>query len=339
MRMIVGGKFEAALIHELDEINNPQRNRTTHPYYLGLNRKTDRRYFERLSTFLAIAEKIVVPMADWSDRASANGVPGVNVGLLAQTGTLNEWDEGGQDFAEQILKSGALADETIAYISGLDLSALSRSNREDVEGRLDDIKSQVSIHYLCRLFLQVREAGSQGAILILDEEDIRILSQIGDMIREGTITPPFAFPDISDKVILGSDFAGGLFNFSPRDMRSVAAIRCDPEVEKYAVMVRKVLGETASLQTERELLHAMRASYKAASKHQKIDKAMEAIGWMAKPFHYVPGIDAALSIAEDAKDIGKFFLDRSKETKEWHLLAVRATQINIEEYFSRKENL
>ncbi len=60
---------------------------------------------------------------------------------------------------------------------------------------------------------------------------------------------------------------------------------------------------------------------------------------MAKPLHYVPGVDAALSIAEDIKDVGQLIIDRNKDTNQWYLLAARATQVNIEDYLSRKENL
>ncbi len=339
MRVIVGGKFEAALIHELDEANNPGRNRTTHPYYLGLNRKTDKRYFERLATFLAIAEEIAVPTADWSDSASGNGVSGGTIGLLAHTGSLNEWDGAAVDFSKQVIESGVLSDDAISYISFLDLSSHSEVDRNDLNRKLDEIQSEVALHYLCRLILQIREAGKQNALLVLDEEDIRIISEIGDGVRNDLIHPPFAFPDLSERIILGSDFAGGLFNFSPRDMRSVVAIRADPEVQKYAAMVRNTFGASASLQTERDLLNAMRKSYSSVVARQKVDRVFEVAGWVAKPLHYVPGVDAALSIAEDIKDVGQLIIDRNKDTKQWYLLAARATQVNIEDYLSRKENL
>jgi hypothetical protein len=339
MQVIVGGKFEAALIHEMDEINNPHRNRTSHPYYLGLNRKPDKRYFERLATFLAVVEDIVVPVADWSDAAGDEGVSGANVGLISQTGSLNEWDPGAHAFAEKVIKSGALPKPSLSYISDLDLSSFDDNERRTVEQNMADIAQKVAVHYLCRLFLQVREAGLQGALLVIDEEDVKILSKISDFILDTGTIPPFPFPNLSEKVILGSEFAGGLLNFSPRDMQSVAAIRKDPEVQRYAAMVRKVFGQTASLNAERDLLTAMRESYKAVGKRQKIDRVFEVVGWIAKPLHYVPGIDAALSIAEDVKDVGQILLEKDKETKEWYLLAARATQVNIEEYLARKQNL
>lgn len=339
MQVIVGGKFEAALIHELDEINRPERNRTTHPYYLGLNRKPDRLYFERLSTFLAIAEDIVVPVADWSDAAGPTGIAGTQIGLLAQTGGLNEWDPGAKQYAEHIFSSGVLSASSARYIMQVDLSSLGSDDKAYVEKEFSQISADIAVHYLCRLLLQVREAGMQRCQLILDEADIVIITEISRYALRTGHLPPFPFPDLDEKVILGCDFAGGIFNFAPRDMRSVAAIRGDSEVQRYASKVRSVLGKTFTLSEERDLLDAMRSSYKAVALRQKVDKAFEVIGWIAKPLHYIPGVDAALSVAEDVMDVGDFLLDKERETREWYLLAVRATQVNVEEYLKRKENL
>lgn len=342
MRIVLGGKFESAIIRELDEINRPQRNRTTHPYYLGLNRKSERLFFERAATFIAIAEEILMPLADWSDTPEYGGPPGLlgsKLGLRTQVGSHNEWDEDHRSYASVILSRRVLSDDIYKYISTLDLSDLSKEDRSKVKGNSRNVAKDVAEHYLCRLFLQLRETREQGAILVLDERDILLLSEIRSYILGGGVQPAFEFPDLDAQVILGSKFAGGLFNFAPHDAASAAAIRDDAVVRRYADRIRSYVAEASTLERERLLLEAMRQSADTIARGHKVQTVFEVISWAVKPLHYMPGVDAFLSAAEDLKDVASKLIEKHADTREWYLLAARATQVNIEEYLQRKRNL
>jgi|CXWL01.1.fsa_nt_gi hypothetical protein len=340
MRVIVGGKFESALIHELDGINRPERNATTHPYYLGLNRKNDRSFFERLATFLAIAEQLIVPVADWSDGPKIpDGVSGESLGLKSQSGQHNEWDEKSKSFVKSLLENGVLSDDSYRYITELDLSGHDTEAKSNISAVFEDHKNYIAEHYLCRLILQIREAGDQNTLLVLDERDIGLITEIRNYIVNSGNHPDFAFPDLDGKVILGHEFAGGLLNFAPRDAKSAVAIRSDADIQEYAKNVRKHVQNCTTIEAERALVSAMRETYQSVKRRRKIEKVFEVVSWVVKPLHYVPGVDAGLTIAEDLKDVVMKAVDEDASFREWHLLAVRATQINLEDYLSRKQNL
>ncbi|OBQ67806.1 hypothetical protein [Mesorhizobium erdmanii] len=342
MRVILGGKFESALIRALDEVNLPHQNRNPHTYYLGLNRKSDPIYFERSATFLAIADQTLMPAADWSGAADHERLSARALGLKTQVSVYKEWDKEAKeasDYASLLLDKRILTNNTIRYISYLDLSDLADEDRAQIEIDIKNIERLVSEFYLSRLFMQLRLAGDQKVYLVLDENDIKLLSEISAFIRGGGTPPAFAFPDLDAQVILGSKFAGGLFNFAPPDAESVAAVRADPVIQKYARKVRLHLGEQASLESEKALVEAMRQSNDVVQKERKAAKVFEVVSWVAKPLHYIPMVDAFMSVAEDIKDVADKLLERDTENREWHLLASRATQVSIEEYLQRRQNL
>jgi len=340
MKAILGGKFESALIRAMDEANRPHFNRITHPYYLGLNRRSDSSFFDRGATFVAIADEIIVPQADWSPSAEGpNGVDGKSLGVRYGEGTFKEWDENARSFASVLLGARALSSGSLNYISEMDLTDLSKADREKVNEKLDDIKQSISEQYLCRLFLQIREAGKEGSLIILDERDITLLSEVCDYIRGGGPPPSFSLPELNGQVILGQKFVGGLLNFSPHDAASVAAIRADKTIQRYAEKVRSFVTSASSLEGERALLDAMRETYDVVRAERKIENVFEVVSWLAKPLHYLPGVDAALSIAEDTKDVASLLIGKEEECREWYLLGARAQQINIEKYLERKKNM
>lgn len=59
MKVVLAGKFEAALIRSIDEVIQPQRNVSTHEYYVSLNRMVAKNYFDRCGTFIALSDTIV----------------------------------------------------------------------------------------------------------------------------------------------------------------------------------------------------------------------------------------------------------------------------------------
>ncbi len=340
MRVILGGKFENALIHEVDAVNHPERNTTGHHYYLGLNRKPDRFFFERAATFLAIADATIVPVADWSGAPASEKLSGESLGLLTQQSLHNEWAPEARKYAEFLLAENVLSENCVKYISALNLDHVSFDFNSMPDDKKHKLKSDVSIHYLCRLFLQIRESGENMYFLVLDEEDINIISEIGEYIKNGGVHPDFRFPDLEARVIFGERFAGGLFNFAPIDAVSVAAIRSDPEIQNYAKKVRTFFVDPmAPIERERELTQAMRQSADGIRTTERIQSVFEVINWVAKPLHYIPGVDAVLSVAEDVIDVADKLFDDGAKMHKWYLLAARATEVSIEEYLQRRENL
>jgi hypothetical protein len=60
---------------------------------------------------------------------------------------------------------------------------------------------------------------------------------------------------------------------------------------------------------------------------------------VVKPLHYVPGVDAVLSVAEDLKDLGTKWLERDISQQEWYLMAPKMNDIAIRDFLNRKGNL
>jgi hypothetical protein len=345
MKIILGGYFETALVRYTDEIIRPDRNRTTHPYYICLNRKVPKAYFDRSATFVALAEEVIVPSIDWA-LASDHGQPseltskrmGVSINGEEAFGG-REWDDDAVAFAKILLDNRALSLESWVHISTFDLNALEPGAREALEARKNELRRDVGHHYLCRLLLQVRATAESGALLVLSEPDRAILKEIGDFLIQHRLASPYPLPDVSERVIAGDDFAAGLLNFSPPDAIAMAAVKRDPLVQKYAQKVVHFLKDTSSISSQRELLRAMQETHDQAVAGRKAEKVFEAMGWCVKPLHYVPGLGEALTLAEDAKDAINKWVGREAERKEWYLLGVKMQDIAVSDYLSRKDNL
>ncbi len=340
MRVILGGKFENALIRACDAVNRPNRNQTSHPYYLGLNRRTDRSYFERASTFIAISNDVVMPVADWSSQPESRGkgIDGTGLGIVTAQSGYNEWDKDATEFADLLLKNRAFSASSQQYIEQFDMDDIpvdERPTRSDIR----KLKVSLSRHYLCRLILQIRSAQNSDCFLVLDEKDIGLCSEIAEFLKAAQFELSFSFPDIDAKIILGQEFAGGAFNFAPRDILSTAAIRSDQLVKKYAESIRAYVADASSEYAERRLIEGMRIAYKEVGVERKINKAFEIGSFIIKPLHYLPVFGNVLAAAEDATDIAMRLLNSDREERGWHLLAARASEINIEDYLKRKSNL
>jgi hypothetical protein len=75
MDIVLGGYFETAFVRNVDKIIRPDRNQTTHPYYMCLNRNVPQAFFDRVSTFIAISDKVIVPQVDWAMPPGAAALP------------------------------------------------------------------------------------------------------------------------------------------------------------------------------------------------------------------------------------------------------------------------
>jgi hypothetical protein len=100
------------------------------------------------------------------------------------------------------------------------------------------------------------------------------------------------------KSIEPESFASGLLNFSPPDIRSVAAVRSDRNIRRYAEKISSLLEKEPSRDRDREMLAAMIDAHEKSEVSNRIEKIFEVVSWIVKPLHYAPGVDAALSIVE-----------------------------------------
>ncbi|MBR0681599.1 hypothetical protein GXW74_13970 [Roseomonas eburnea] len=341
MRIILGGRFETALVRSFDAAVYPQRNGTTHRYYVCLNRKLPKAYFDRTATFVALANETLVPSIDWgfSGSGEPGALSGLALGLVHTDWGGREWDDGADLLSRFLLRSGQLSPASTDNLRYLDLSQFDAEARAQIEEHLDACKEGISHHFLCRLFLQIRAAQEGGAFLVLAEDDLALLQDVVRVLEAQRVPLPFDLPQLRGQVLQGDDFAAGLLNFAPPDAESLMAIRRDKAVNRYAARVREAIAAAHAEEGQVALLRAMQESHRSAASAERVEDAFEVAGWVAKPLHYVPVLGEALSIVEDLKDVAGKWIERRREDKEWYLLAARMTDVAVRDYLARKGNL
>ena len=57
-----------------------------------------------------------------------------------------------------------------------------------------------------------------------------------------------------------------------------------------------MLEKEPSIDRERQMLAAMIDAHQKSEAGKRAEKILEVMSWIVKPLHYVPGVDAALSI-------------------------------------------
>jgi hypothetical protein len=83
----------------------------------------------------------------------------------------------------------------------------------------------------------------------------------------------------------------------------------------------------------------MREALEKSEAARKVDKIFEVEGLLCKPLHYIPGLDAAMTVIEDGLDLGKRWLERDRSRNEWFLLSARMADISLKDYLKRTDNL
>lgn len=342
MKIVFAGKFESALIRSVDEVLIPDRNSRASGYYAGLNRHVSSNYFDRCSTFIAIADRVLVPSVDWNypiDKKYHGALSDVDLGVESTKAGGGEWDNDTKAFVELALKRKALSPSSRNYISNLTVTHLSKSDRAYFNANLKKVRGEVARHYLCRLFLQLRAAREETAYLVLSEEDIQIVEEIGNWVAREKLPTPFDLPYLRGLLIEPESFGSGLLNFSPPDIRSVSAVRSNNHIRAYAQKINTLLVDRPSEERERKMLAAMVEANEKAEASAHAEKVFEIMSWVVKPLHYVPGVDAVLSVAEDLKDLGTKWLERDVSQQEWYLMAPKMSDIAIRDFLNRKGNL
>jgi hypothetical protein len=299
-------------------------------------------YFERCGTFLALADEILVPTVDWNyplGKQYHGVLSDVELGITLTNSGGNEWDDDNEKFVDRLLKSRALSESSKTYIGALSISHYADVDRKHVEKYIKKYQRAAAKHYLCRLFLQLKSARETGSFVILSEDDMRVIEEVGRWIVKRRLATPFDIPDLRGKLIEPETFASGLLNFSPPDIRAASAVRSDEQIRGYAEKIKSLLQEEHSEDREREMLAAMVEAHKKTVAGEKAEKVFEVVSWLAKPLHYIPGVDAALSVAEDIKDVGTKLLEHEVSKKRWQLIGVKMADIAIRDYLARKGNM
>jgi hypothetical protein len=345
VEIVLGGYFETALVHYSDAIIRPERNETSHPYYVCLNRKVPKAYFDRAATFIALAERIIVPSIDWAMATGASDVSelraenlGIEINGPEQFGG-REWDDDSLAFAEIVLTKDVLSPASVVHVSTFSLEHIDfAKSRQGKRGKIE-LRHTASRHYLCRLFLHLRAARDARALLVLSEPDIQVIKEVGEFLLKSKLATPFDFPDLTGQVVNGEDFGSGVLNFTPPDALALIAVKNDATVKTYSSRVSSVLANAASPKSQAAMLSAMRDAHDTAIAARRVEKVFEIASWVVKPLHYVPAVGEALTLAEDVKDVVSKWVDRDADAKEWYLLGAKMQEISIKDFLARKGNL
>ena len=184
---------------------SPPRNVSTNEYYAGLNRKVTSNYFDRCGTFIALAEATLVPSVDWNypyGNQYRGELASIDLGIERTNSARNEWDKDIVKFVEFLLKQRALSSSSRAYISNLTFSHYPDDVRQHMNANSKKYQKAAARHYLCRLFLQLSAARESGSFVVLSEEDLQILKELGLwMARSGQSPLPFNIPNLKGKLI------------------------------------------------------------------------------------------------------------------------------------------
>jgi hypothetical protein len=335
MKIVLGGNFESALVRLHDEEVSPNRNKTPHSYYLDLNRNTDRIYRDGAATFAALAESVSIPWElDWNESNIAKECG------IAKTPRMKE-DLDWQVQYEIISKliDGIMKDHVLSYRSLLEITSLDfRGYSDDVVSEYGNLseknKNEITKNYLRRLLHQVYAANSDGCYLVISEVELEILNEIAKFLTGGDFHYNIPFPDLSNKIIDPEELADGILTFSPKDVLSLRAVRDDSDIQKYAERVRKEIGKVSTS----GLTQAAVEAYRKTEIRKRSEHTMEIVSWVVKPLHYIPGIDAALTIGEDVKDLALKAIRWKEKCEDWHIIGVKMQQIANDDFIRRVGN-
>lgn len=345
MRIVLGGSLETAFIRTVQQANDASRLATTHGYYMGLYRRVPKACFDRAATFVALAQQTQLPSVDWSiaEKAGEGTEPsrealGLVINDHAKYGG-REWDDDARAFANLVLATpDVLSPEQHARITGFSMGDIQPEARAEVKQRARELRKSLGEHYLCRLFLHLRAAPEADALLVLGEDDMRLVGEIADWLEAERVPTPFAFPALSGRLIDADSFAAGLLNFAPPDAMALEAVRADRQVAAYAARIAPLLARTDE-EAQRGLIAAMAETYERAEAGRRAAKVFETTSLWLKPLHYVPVVGDVLGIAEDVKDLLALWAKRETEAREWHLVGARMQDIALKDYLARKGNL
>ena len=329
MGIVLGGLLENAMIHKYDAEQNPSRNNTDHPYYIGLNRDVPSAVQSRCDTFLTIADAISIPTVDWNPAYEndkfLNFIQAVEV----------EGDRDVLALARVLIANRAFSPETYNAISRVDTSS---AKSKTGEGSAVALRRGAAHMYVERLLLQASLAGASHRTLALTATEIDVLSEIGNFVLLHNVPTPFEIPDLTSTSVVNAGALGILTDFTAIDLAQLNAVRNDTIIRDYAAEVTKVLSSTSIENTERDLLNAMRQARKDKHFVSRYETGFEVFSIATKPLQYIPAISTGVTIANDIISVFRKWLDRKRAHVDWHLIGARMQKIKIEEYLLRKHN-
>jgi hypothetical protein len=334
MKIVLGGKFESAFVRMSDEVSDPRRNTTPHRYYVDLNRNTEKAFRDGAATFVALARATNIPSElDWGESE-----------IAARCGTTRNSNERTDlqrekrnDEIDKLLRIALTPDVLTPlsrhYVTTLDPKGY---NSQDAAGLIqmdEQGKSDLLRAYIRRFLHQIFAARDAEAFLIVAEEDLRIIQEIGTFLKAQD-AQQIDFPDLTNRVIDPDCFLDGILNFSPPDIEALEAVKKDKEIARYAERVAK------ALQTEDQaaLNQAAIEAYVKTKTTQRVDTAFEVAKWAVKPLRYIPVASQAIALAEDISDAVDGIEKIYKPRTDWHLIGVKMQTIAIEDFLRRKAN-
>lgn len=332
MDVVFAGQFENAFMRACDsEGDKPPL--AGHSYYDSLRRPTDIGRFHRCGTFIALSDHILLDQVDWVPGQGLNRRPDPeSLGLLRDPGIPN--DEDLRWFAAFLLSRGAFDDAALGALSIKPWPSDYPVEEADQVVQEDGLSAVnlVQQKQLVRLFDQVDLSGRTDSYLVLGDDDRRILTQAATFIADNGLVPPIDLPCFESKRIVNAEkFAGGLLNYCPPDITSALAVRSDPYIQGYAARVRKALSSESCLDTHRSLVVAIREQLKESDGIRAAQKIFEVTSIVLSPLPIGP-----------VKLIPKMmsaWLKRTRRSSSWNVLMARMSDIAVEDYLRRTENL
>ena len=328
MKIVLTGHFESAFVRMHDEEASPDRNTTGHGYYMDLNRRTDKVYRDGASTFIALAEGVAVPWElDWDGRDLAGKYGIAKTTYAKEDPELQQQHDAIEEFIVDVIKKEALSARSVSHITGLDLSGYD----EEIARKFVLTKPSA---YLRRLLHQIYAAQGQQTYLLVAEPEVQIIADLGQFLVSGHFPREIPFPDLRGKLIDTETLLDGVLAFSPHDISSLEAVRRNPEVQQYA---RRISDELKCGKAS-DLTRATVEAYRNTEAGKRTDRVFEVLTWVAKPLHYIPGLDAAMTVAEDVKDAVNQAARWKKRYSDWHLIGVKMQTISTEDFFQKLSN-
>ena len=338
MKIVLAGHFESAFVRMHDEEASPSRNTTGHGYYMDLNRNTDKVYRDGASTFIALAEGVMVPWElDWGGSSAGELAAKCGVTKTADAKQDQEWRlqyDVIREFIASVIEKKALSAKSLSHMTELNLSGYSEEIADKFVRTKPSERSDLVAAYLRRLLHQIYATQGEQTYLLVAEPEVQIIADLGEFLASRRFPREMPFPDLRGRLIDTETLLDGVLAFSPPDISSLGAVKQNHEVQQYA---QRISGELKGGDAS-NLTRAAVEAYRTTEAGKKTDRVFEVLNWVAKPLHYVPGVDAVMTAAEDAKDAIVQAARWKTRYSDWHLIGVKMQTISTEDFFNRLSN-
>ena len=128
----------------------------------------------------------MVPTVDWNypyGNQYRGDLASVDLGIERMDAIDNDRRDI-EKVAEALLRPRALSASCRTYISNLTFSHYPDDVRKRMNADSKNYQKAAAKHYLCRLFSQLSAAREPGSFLVLSEDDLRILREVGTWMAD-----------------------------------------------------------------------------------------------------------------------------------------------------------